>query len=159
MTRHDHRIWTWLTKASLRLTTSELIRLEEQQTLPEPELLGKAGRQELTNLIYSADTICDRLLDTLMESSSARDSTVATLLRLLQKHRLIPDVRWLPMKNKLRTLPVTLQNLLIYRVALAILALRLLALAIFPHDVHFALPGLILCVTMLVSAYPAISAL
>ena len=27
------------------------------------------------------------------------------------------------MKNKLRTLPVTLQNLLIYRVALAILAL------------------------------------
>lgn len=63
MTRHDHRIWTWLTKAGLRLTTSELIRLEEQQTLPEPELLGEAGRQELTNLIYSADTICDRLLD------------------------------------------------------------------------------------------------
>lgn len=89
MTRHDHRIWTWLTKAGLRLTTSELIRLEEQQTLPEPELLGEAGRQELTNLIYSADTICDRLLDTLMESSSARDSTVATLLHLLQKHCLI----------------------------------------------------------------------
>ena len=84
MTRHDHRIWTWLTKAGLRLTTSELI-----QTLPEPELLVEAGRQELTNLIYSADTICDRLLDTLMESSSARDSTVATLLRLLQKHCLI----------------------------------------------------------------------
>lgn len=57
------------------------------------------------------------------------------------------------MKNKLRTLPVTLQNLLIYRVALAILALGAsLALAIFLHDVHFALPGLILCVTMLVSA-------
>lgn len=57
------------------------------------------------------------------------------------------------MKNKLRTLPVTLQNLLIYRVALAILALGAsLALAVFLHDVHFALPGLILCVTMLVSA-------
>lgn len=89
MTRHDYRIWTWLTKAGLRLTTSELIRLEEQQTLPEPELLGEEGRQELTNLIYSADTICDRLLDTLMENSSARDRTVATLLRLLQKHCLI----------------------------------------------------------------------
>lgn len=57
------------------------------------------------------------------------------------------------MKNKLRLLPVPLQNLLIYRVALAILALGTsLALAIFLHDVHFALPGLILCVTMLISA-------
>ena len=57
------------------------------------------------------------------------------------------------MKNKLRLLPVSLQNLLIYRVALAILALGAsLALAVFLHDVHFALPGLILCVTMLVSA-------
>ena len=57
------------------------------------------------------------------------------------------------MKNKLRLLPVPLQNLLIYRVALAILALGAsLALAIFLHDVHFALPGPILCVTMLVSA-------
>ena len=57
------------------------------------------------------------------------------------------------MKNKLRLLPVPLQILLIYRVALAILALGAsLALAVFLHDVHFALPGLILCVTMLVSA-------
>lgn len=57
------------------------------------------------------------------------------------------------MKNKLRLLPVPLQNLLIYRVALAILALGAsLALAVFLHDVHFALPGLILCVTMLISA-------
>ena len=57
------------------------------------------------------------------------------------------------MNNKLRLLPVPLQNLLIYRVALAILALGAsLALAVFLHDVHFALPGLILCVTMLVSA-------
>ena len=57
------------------------------------------------------------------------------------------------MKNKLRLLPVPLQNLLIYRVALAILALGAsLALAVFLHNVHFALPGLILCVTMLVSA-------
>lgn len=85
MTRHDHRIWTWLTKAGIRLTTSELIRLEEQQALPKPDLLGEEGRQELTNLIYSPDTICDRLLDTLMESAPARDRTVATLLRLLQK--------------------------------------------------------------------------
>lgn len=57
------------------------------------------------------------------------------------------------MKNKIRVLPVPLQNLLIYRMALAILALGIsLALAIFLHDVHFVLPGLILCVTMLVSA-------
>ena len=63
------------------------------------------------------------------------------------------------MKNKIRTLPVPLQDLLIYRVALAILALGTsLALAIFLHDVHFALPGLILCVTMLISAIPALDA-
>lgn len=57
------------------------------------------------------------------------------------------------MKNKIRTLPVPLQNLLIYRMALAILALGAsLALAVFLRDVHFALPGLILCGIMLVSA-------
>ena len=57
------------------------------------------------------------------------------------------------MKNKLRLLPVRLQQLLPYRGAPAILAVGAsLALAVFLHDVHFALPGLILCVTMLVSA-------
>lgn len=57
------------------------------------------------------------------------------------------------MKNKLRSLPIPLQDLLIYRVALSILALSTsLALAFFLHNIHFALPGLILCVTMLVSA-------
>lgn len=85
----DRRIWTWLTKAGLHLTISELIRLEEQKVQPEAALLGEAGRQDLTNLIYSADTICDRLLDSLMEDSPARDSTVSALLRLLQKRCLV----------------------------------------------------------------------
>lgn len=78
-----------MTKAGIRLTTSELIRLEEQEAYPAQHLLGESGRQELTNLIYSADTICDCLLDTLMEQSPARDGTVASLLRLLQKRCLI----------------------------------------------------------------------
>ena len=57
------------------------------------------------------------------------------------------------MRNRLRALPVPLQNLLIYRIALSILALGAsLALAFFLHDFRFVLPGLILSVTMLVSA-------
>lgn len=57
------------------------------------------------------------------------------------------------MRNKIRTLPITLQNLLIYRFALSILALGAsLALTIFLRDLRFALPGAALSAAMLVSA-------
>lgn len=39
----DGRIWRWIQYAGLRLTASELIRLEEQGTDPTPNLLGKRG--------------------------------------------------------------------------------------------------------------------
>ena len=83
------RVWTWLSKAGLRLTASELIRLEERQVEPTPSLLGEDGRQRLTEMIYFAETIPDGILETLMEHSPARDATVAVLLKLLHSRRLL----------------------------------------------------------------------
>ena len=83
------RIWAWINGAGLRLTTSELVRLEERQVMPAAPFLGEAGRQCLTEVIYTADTIRDGILETLMEHSPARDGTVAALLRLLRSKRLL----------------------------------------------------------------------
>ena len=83
------RIWTWLNEAGLRLTASELIRLEERQVKPTPALLGEDGRQNLTEMIYFADTIPDGILETMMEHSVARDATVDALLQLLRTRRLL----------------------------------------------------------------------
>lgn len=85
----ERRIWTWLTQAGLRLTSSELIRLEEQDILPSPELLGEANRQDLTEQIYSSTTIFDGILETEMERSPARDTTVSSILRLVRARRLL----------------------------------------------------------------------
>lgn len=80
----DRRVWKWLHRASLRLTASELVRLEEQHLRPSRNLLCSAGRQELTELIYDPGTIPDGVLEQRMELSPARDATVASLLRLLR---------------------------------------------------------------------------
>lgn len=82
------RVLTWIKKAGLRLTASELVRLEEQQIEPAPELLGEDGRQNLTERIYSRELICDELLETMMERSPARDDVVALLLQLLHAGKL-----------------------------------------------------------------------
>lgn len=84
----DNRIWTWIKKAGLRLTACELVRLEELHTMPIPELLGEDGRQELTERIYTPETIADGVLPALMEHSPARDPLVDSLLRLLRTDRL-----------------------------------------------------------------------
>lgn len=82
------RLWKWINEAGLRLTASELVRLEERRLQPTPSLLGEDGRQRLTEMIYRADTIQDGILDNLMEHSPVRDSTVDALLKLLQTRRL-----------------------------------------------------------------------
>ena len=88
-TGYDGRIWTWIEQAGLRLTASELIRLEEQGTKPVPALLGEQGRQELTEQIYSSkELIWDGTLESEMERSPARDALVMSLLRLLRMGRL-----------------------------------------------------------------------
>lgn len=80
----DGRVWTWLQRAGLRLTVSELIRLEELGTEPAPDLLGEEGRQNLTERIYDQYSIFDGVLEPRMEQSPARDILVASLLRLLR---------------------------------------------------------------------------
>lgn len=85
----ERRIWTWLTQAGLRLTSSELIRLEERKIFPVPELLGTKGRQVLTEAIYSDANIFDGILETEMEHSPARDATVASILKLVRKRHLL----------------------------------------------------------------------
>lgn len=85
----ERRIWTWLTQSGLRLTSTELIRLEEQNLQPEPSLLGEVNRQELTEKIYSSTTIFDGILESEMECSPARDTTVASILKLLRARRLL----------------------------------------------------------------------
>ena len=59
----DSRIWRWIQYAGLRLTASELIRLEEQGTDPTPNLLGEEGRQLLTEKFHSARTIREGALE------------------------------------------------------------------------------------------------
>lgn len=83
------RIWQWLNEAGLRLTASELTRLEERRIQPTPALLGEDGRQRLTEMIYLAETIPDGILETQMEHSAARDDVVGALLELLRTRRLL----------------------------------------------------------------------
>ena len=85
----ERRIWKWVREAGLKLTTSELIRLEEQGAQPTPELLGDAGRQALTETIYCHTNILDGVLEADMERSPARDVTVAAILKLLHTNRLL----------------------------------------------------------------------
>ena len=83
------RTWTWLNEAGLRLTASELIRLEERRIQPAPALLGEDGRQRLAEMIYFAETIADGILETMMEHSPSRDTVVDSLLELLRTRRLL----------------------------------------------------------------------
>lgn len=80
----DSRVWSWIQYAGLRLTASELICLEEQGTEPTPDLLGEEGRQDLTEKIYSPQTIREGMLEYEMEYSPARDGLISVLLRLLK---------------------------------------------------------------------------
>lgn len=85
----ERRLWTWLTQAGLRLTSSELIRLEERNIPPVLSLLGAKGRQALTEEIYSGTNIFDGILETEMEHSPARDATVSAILKLVRTRHLL----------------------------------------------------------------------
>lgn len=84
----DQRMWRWLSRAGLRLTTCELVCLEEQHLLPTSELLGENNRQALTEVIYTSKTIKAGALESAMECSPVRDLIVASLLRLLRRRYL-----------------------------------------------------------------------
>ena len=79
----------WIQNAGLRLAIAELVFLTENRVRPEPELLHAENRQALTERIYTRETIFDNILETQMETAFSRDKTVKSVLRLLQKKRIL----------------------------------------------------------------------
>ena len=82
-------VYKWTAGAGGKLTISELIFLVENGIDPKPFLLGADNWQALVNTIYTADTISDGILDVMMERSPAMPKTVAAVLGLLQKKRIL----------------------------------------------------------------------
>lgn len=85
LNRSERRVWRWISGAGLRLTMAELVLMAERGIAPEPGLLGEENRQALTEAIYTTETICDGILETMMEKSPQRDRTVNAVLGLLRK--------------------------------------------------------------------------
>ena len=79
----------WLAEAGLRLTTAELVFLTEHHVAPQINLLGDRNRQNLTETIYTQETIFDNILEAQMEHAAVRDEVVSALLRLLKKKRIL----------------------------------------------------------------------
>ena len=71
--RAEKEILRWLWDAGLHLTVAELIFLKEQGLKPEQEYLHERNRQRLVEVIYTAGTIMDNLLENRMESAKSRD--------------------------------------------------------------------------------------
>lgn len=86
--RTERRLWHWISGAGLRLTMAEMVLLTERSIKPTLKLLGEENRQALTELIYTADTIHDGILETVMEKSPERDRAVRSVLGLLRKEQI-----------------------------------------------------------------------
>lgn len=88
--RHDEKeILKWLRNAGLRLSTAELIYLQEHQIKPVQELLYVENRQALTEAIYLNSNISDNLLECQMEHAACRDDVTRTLMSLLRKKKIL----------------------------------------------------------------------
>ena len=85
---NERFLWQWINGAGLRLTIAELVFLVEKGLKPTANLLGEPNRQTLTEVIYTTETILDGILESRMEKSPARDSTVEAVLSLLRKNRI-----------------------------------------------------------------------
>lgn len=81
--------WQWLSRAGLRLTVGELVKLKSECADPTPELLGRENAQALTMRLYASDVLFDTILDIQMETSPVRDDVVNVILGLLRKKRII----------------------------------------------------------------------
>jgi hypothetical protein len=88
LNRKERRLLLWMRQAGLRLTMAELAFLMDKDVKPVSTVLGKQNRQELTELIYTTDTIYDGILENLMEKSPVRDDTVRAVLGLLRKKKI-----------------------------------------------------------------------
>lgn len=89
LSHKEKLILKWLRNAGLRLTTAELVYLQEHKIMPEDRLLYQENRQTLIEEIYTKDTIADNLLEQLMESAHCRDEVVDNLMKLLAKKKIL----------------------------------------------------------------------
>ena len=77
----------WLTEAGLRLTTAELVFLTEHHVAPQINLLGDRNRQNLTETIYTQETIFDNILEAQMEHAAVRDEVVSAIAQAIMMIR------------------------------------------------------------------------
>ena len=89
LSAEEKTILFWLVNAGLRLSTAELIYLVENKVEAKPELLHSDNRQALVELIYTADTIRDNILENKMASAECRDSVLQSMLSLLKKKKIV----------------------------------------------------------------------
>ena len=66
-----------------------MVRIRELKLAADESYLGIEQRQRLVSAIYDASNIEDGVLEAQMERSEALEETVAALLTLLQKRRII----------------------------------------------------------------------
>ena len=85
--RPERRMYKWITKAGLQLTIAELVFLNQNKVKPTCRLLGEKNRQALTETTYTTETIPDGILESQMERSPERDSTINTVMGLLSKDK------------------------------------------------------------------------
>lgn len=85
----EKTILFWLVNAGLRLSTAELVYLLENKVKAKPELLHSDNRQALVELIYTADTIRDNILENKMAAAVCRDSVLRDMLSLLKKKKIL----------------------------------------------------------------------
>lgn len=81
----ERLLWRWIRCAGMNLSLAELTFLLEEDIRFAPELLGEENRQALVEMIYTTETIADRLLEAHMEDAFGRDAVVEALLGLLRK--------------------------------------------------------------------------
>ena len=79
----------WLVHAGIRLSTAELVYLREHKIKADSRLLHPGNRQALVEMIYTAGTIADNLLENRMAAAECRDSVVRDILSLLKKKKLL----------------------------------------------------------------------
>ena len=79
----------WLKNAGIRLSTAELIYLQEKGVRPEARYLHADNRQALVELIYMVDTVADNILENKMENATQRDAVVHALEVLLRKKKIV----------------------------------------------------------------------
>ena len=68
---------------------SEMCIRDRHHVAPQINLLGDRNRQNLTETIYTQETIFDNILEAQMEHAAVRDEVVSALLRLLKKKRIL----------------------------------------------------------------------